>query len=489
MKPKHIPFLVVGTISLLLSIIYCPPLDIYFDDKEIFKYSGFLIGKGEVPYKDFFDHKPPLIFFINYLGLLLGDWGLWALDAFLVLLVSLRFLKLNVNFKVRYPIILPILFNFILRHHVISFGVGMTREYTTILLLLAFCILLSKSQNKYFYSGILAALIFFIQQEQVMILTPLLGFCLLADIKEGKQKTLYILGVFLLGSIAVIVPILLYFLLNNALLDFWNNAFVFNTQWYTTEEKPGLIRQMITLKNYIYNLNFDVVIMMALVMGGISFFVGHERKGLLITALLTFPLSFISEFLSGKLTIGNASCTYYLLPLAATIPFLLFIVFAFTKQQLFQNRFHQLIYSILLIAGFVMSTAMYVVNYSKYPQDGIAKSDEIKYLKSKNVQDYQLYVFNHSNFTYAYNHFKVLPPSKWLYHYFWEWYPNWDKNAQLIQSITADLIKHKTQYIIYDPQTTQFLRQQNDQVWHSFLDSAYQRVPGLILWEAKKRGR
>lgn len=485
MKTRHIPFIVVGIVSLLLSVIYSPPLDIYFDDKEIFKYSGFLIGKGEVPYKDFFDHKPPLIFFINYLGLLLGDWGLWIIDAVLVLLVSLRFLKLNIDYQIRYPVILPILFNFILRHHVISFGVGMTREYTTILILLACCVLLSTSRNKYYYLGILTALIFFMQQEQIIVLAPFLVYSFVMVVKKKKRKPLLVSSAFLLGSVAVTAPILLYFLLNNALPDFWSNAFVFNTQWYTTEEKPGLIRQLITLKNYIYDLNFDVMIIMALVMGGLALFVGHERKGLLITALVAIPLSFISEFLSGKLSIGNASCTYYLIPLAATVPFLVFIVFAFTKQQLFKNRFHQLVYGLLLVAGFVMSTAMYVVNYNKYPRGGIAKSNEIKYLKDKNVQDYQLYVFNHSNFTYAYNRFQVLPPSKWLYHYFWGWYPNWDENAQLIQSITANLREHKTRYIIYDPQTTQFLRPQNGKVWHNFLDSGYRRVPGLIIWESK----
>ena len=485
MKPRHISFLVVGIVSLLLSFIYCPPFDIYFDDKEIFKYSGFLIGKGEVPYKDFFDHKPPLIFFINYLGLLLGDWGMWIIDATLVLLVSLRFLKLNIDYKVRYPVILPILFNFILRHHAISFGIGMTREYTTILLLLACCLLFSKSRSKYFFLGMLAASIFFIQQEQVIILVPFVVYSLLTDIKGKKRKPLNVLVAFAMGCIVVMAPILLYFLLNNALPDLWNSAFVFNTRWYTTEEKPGLVRQLITLKNFIYSLNFDVMFLMALAMGSVSLYVGHERKGLLITALMVIPLSFISEFLSGKLSIGNASCTYYLLPLGATIPFLLFIIFVFTRQQLFQNQLHQFIHGVLLIAGFVMSTAMYLVNYSKYPQDGIAKSNEIRYLKNKNTQDYQLYVFNHSNFTYAYNYFKVLPPSKWLYHYFWEWYPNWDKDGKLIQSITADLKKHRTRFIIYDPQNTEFISEQNNRVWHGFLYSNYRQVPGLIIWEAK----
>jgi hypothetical protein len=485
MKAKYNSYIAVCVTSLILSIIYCPPYDIYFDDKEIFKYCGFLIGKGQVPYKDFFDHKPPLIFFFNYFGSLLGSWGLWVIDAFVVLFVSLQFLKLNIKYHVRFPAILPILFNLILRNWIISFGVGMTREYTTIALLLACCVILSQSRYKNVYLGFLASFIFFMQQEQIVILVPFIVYSFWKDMKLKRQNVFRIIALFLLGSFIVTLLLLLYFQLNSALFDFWSNAFLFNTQWYTAEEKPGFIRQVITLKNYIYELNLDVVLIGALIMSGVSFFVGHERKGLLVASLIAIPLSFISEFLSGKLTIGNANCTYYLLPLSATLPFLLFVVFAFTKQQAFQNRLHQLIYSTLFIAGLVMSMAMYVVNYNKYPHHGIAKSREMEYLKAKTVKDYELYVFNHSNFTYAYNYFKVLPPSSWLYHYFWSWYPNWDQDSKLILDITKELKQHKTKYIIYDPQRTSFLRDANYRVWQGFVDSNYIRVPGLIVWEAK----
>jgi len=323
------------------------------------------------------------------------------------------------------------------------------------------------------------------QQEQIVILVPFIVYSFWTDMKLNGGDPFRIVTSFVVGCLILIVPLLFYFVLNTALSDFWNNAFLFNTQWYTTEEKPGLIRQLITLKNYIYDLNLDVVLIGALIMSGVSWFVGHERRGLLVAGLVAIPLSFISEFLSGKLTIGNATCTYYLLPIAATLPFLLFVVFAFTKQQVFQNRLHQLIYSTLFIAGLLMNVAMYVVNYNNYPHHGIANSNEMNYLKTKAVSDYQLYVFNNSNFTYAYNYFKVLPPSSWLYHYFWSWYPNWDEDSKLILDITQKLSVNKTKYIIYDPQRTSFLRDANYQVWKGFLESNYKQVPGLIVWEAK----
>src|SRR5687768_2361095 len=99
MNSKYLPYLIVGAIALALCFLYFPPYDIFFDDKEIFKYTGFLIAKGKVPYKDFFDHKPPLIFFFNFLSSLFGNWGLYILDALLVIAASLKFLQVNIKYK------------------------------------------------------------------------------------------------------------------------------------------------------------------------------------------------------------------------------------------------------------------------------------------------------------------------------------------------------------------------------------------------------
>ena len=52
-------------------------------DYSIFEYFGQRMREGQLPYRDIYDHKPPLIFFLNYWGLVLGSgsrWGIWALQ-------------------------------------------------------------------------------------------------------------------------------------------------------------------------------------------------------------------------------------------------------------------------------------------------------------------------------------------------------------------------------------------------------------------------
>lgn len=53
-------------------------------DSAIFQYFGQRMREGQLPYRDIYDHKPPLIFYLNYLGLTLGGgsrWGIWALEV------------------------------------------------------------------------------------------------------------------------------------------------------------------------------------------------------------------------------------------------------------------------------------------------------------------------------------------------------------------------------------------------------------------------
>lgn len=53
-------------------------------DAGVFLYAGQRILQGDVPYRDFWDHKGPAIFYINALGLIIGqgsEVGVWVLEG------------------------------------------------------------------------------------------------------------------------------------------------------------------------------------------------------------------------------------------------------------------------------------------------------------------------------------------------------------------------------------------------------------------------
>ena len=90
-------------------------------DSGVVQYIGWRILNGEVPYRDIWDHKPPIIFFLNALGLWLGNlspWGIWIIE-FLSLAIAL-FLCYKITsriFDVRISYILMVLFT-------VSFGLS-----------------------------------------------------------------------------------------------------------------------------------------------------------------------------------------------------------------------------------------------------------------------------------------------------------------------------------------------------------------------------
>ena len=52
-------------------------------DSGVFLYQAQQILTGEIPYRDMWDHKSPLIYYIDAFGLFLGNgslWGVWFLE-------------------------------------------------------------------------------------------------------------------------------------------------------------------------------------------------------------------------------------------------------------------------------------------------------------------------------------------------------------------------------------------------------------------------
>jgi hypothetical protein len=56
-------------------------------DSSIYIYIGKMINNGSVPYLDWFDHKGPVIYFINYYLMLLSEeYGIWIFENFCIII-------------------------------------------------------------------------------------------------------------------------------------------------------------------------------------------------------------------------------------------------------------------------------------------------------------------------------------------------------------------------------------------------------------------
>jgi len=69
--------------AVLLSIQYAPAYQTLERDSGMFLYAGEQILHGKLPYVDFWDHKPPLVYLLNAAGLAMGKgrWGVWFIET------------------------------------------------------------------------------------------------------------------------------------------------------------------------------------------------------------------------------------------------------------------------------------------------------------------------------------------------------------------------------------------------------------------------
>ncbi len=221
----------------------CSPL--YFFNEWCDPNIYFSIGKGlfhgKVIYKDLFDHKGPLIFFIYGIGSLVSDrsfLGIYFIEGLLLFLNLLFVYKIAKLFlKKDWAFIVPLLYTFLLLCR--TKEGGSADEFITPFITISFYYTLlccnskdieTKKICKYlFLQGLMFGLVFFIKLSFVVYLIPLLFIPLYKLILSKRIKDILLIGLsFTGGFLLVALPILTYFLLNSAYNDFIFAYFDFN---------------------------------------------------------------------------------------------------------------------------------------------------------------------------------------------------------------------------------------------------------------------
>ena len=81
---RSLPGLLLTLLLIFTVLRQANPLKVFPSlDNGYYLYTGQMILRGATPYLDFWESKPPAIFYINALGLLLGRgtrWGVWGLE-------------------------------------------------------------------------------------------------------------------------------------------------------------------------------------------------------------------------------------------------------------------------------------------------------------------------------------------------------------------------------------------------------------------------
>lgn len=226
-------------------------------DSGVFLYTGWRILNGEIPYIQIWDHKPPLIFLINTIGLGLSGmsfWGVWLVRVFsLCVAVYVIYLVLEKYFGGFIATLTSIVW--VANLPPILGNGNFTTEYTIPLQAIAIYLTSLSLQNqdksflRYFLIGIVGGLAFMTKQTSIGIWLAI-GIFLFIDALVSKKLKLNLIRFFGLaaGSLLPILLVISCFIIFQGLHSFWDQAFLYNFA-YIDPQGVTLFQRFVSLIN------------------------------------------------------------------------------------------------------------------------------------------------------------------------------------------------------------------------------------------------
>lgn len=375
-------FLIIAATVTITIVSTCSPLYPFnpWDDANCFFTLGRGIIKGMVPYRDLYEQKGPLLYFIYALAALIsqksfiGAWIVECITASVFAVFSWKTAKLFVT-PAKFAIALaPVLLGITYTLKFFNFG-GNAEELCFPLLSVALYFGLRSiaikngipSNTEAFICGLITACLFWIKYT---FLGFMLGFVVLITIlaiKNKEFKKLWsLVWRFICGFLIISVPILIYFAANKALDSLWEAYFYNNIFLYhSASETKGLasipvlshfiipVTSLITLS--VHYPDFGIVLLLSVIS---TVFTGkeHRKKTLMlfaVTFLFTIGLVFTkTSFIYYYGYILSYSYAFMLIPLIKGINKLVAVYKGNPKIiSLITSVFAAVIYLVVLING------------------------------------------------------------------------------------------------------------------------------------------
>lgn len=275
------------------------------------------IVNGMVPYRDMFEQKGPVVYFLYSLAYLLNPNG--YIGVFVLEIISLsvflffcyKIFSLYIREKQQFIVIAPILL-FAMFTGKVFFQGGQVEEFVLPFLAGTLYITLKHfkdehkhsalSYNSYLILGVCASVVLWTKYTMLTFWGVILVGVFVAELANKRLKhTLVGVCVFFGGVAIVTVPVLLYFMVNGAVDSLIEEYFLRNILSYDSSgENMGLIRRMFESLVVVCKRFFEVVkrysLMMYLSIGGIIVFMLSKKYVTSIIFKFTILLSSLALF-------------------------------------------------------------------------------------------------------------------------------------------------------------------------------------------------
>jgi len=434
-------------------------------DKEVFRYVGTVIRNGGSPYKDVFDHKPPLIYFFSAL---LGKnvWVYWVSMLFLKFTSVYLFYKLTGQKVI--SILAGLYFLLLVNYSGFLQGGGLTREITSLLVFIVLGLVLFCRRHYSLLLGIFCVSILLTQQNEVIAVSPVIAYYVF------RRPSFERLTKFITGICLVLVPTLAYFAITGSTTDFIEQAFVFNREFYVVDGSNwDWVPQVLE------HLRGKGILVPALFLVVASALSRLEKKNYLIVALVTIAMGIQAWALS----LSAQYHGHYFLGFAPFLAVLLLILLSNLKKITATSR--PSVY--LLVFLFVIyisphddffAKAQELIKISSaphvYANSYPAWSNLLKDVAGRNGQ---LYVFQNTPFLALNVDYNIKAPTKWVYMHFWDQYPKkMSEKFGDFESIFSDIERYETTYIYDCSKQNKLTDKKLQEKWDNYVIAHYNVV-------------
>jgi hypothetical protein len=291
-------------------------------DSGVFLYVGWRLLNGDVPYRDVWDHKPPLIYFVDALGIALTPESLWGVWILQFLFIFFTFFFIYKILDREFGIYAALAGAVILASGLLTIleKGNVTEEYALVFQAICFWLFVNAwkrdfSLHSSFWIGVLGGLAFNFKQTTIGIWITYGLFLLAIRLIQRKLPFKDLLSL-LAGWLIPSVILILYLASQGAFDDYWEQAFLYNFVYIGKHEG---IRRLIPvfLKGFAYLQNGWVLYLALLGWLAALGYAWLKRKHvftethpLVLIGLVNLPIEVFLITISGRSILH-----YYLTPL------------------------------------------------------------------------------------------------------------------------------------------------------------------------------
>ena len=255
---KNKKTILISTMLIIITIIVCFQCDTNpliknstGIDSSVFISIAQSMKTGKLPYKDVFDHKGPLLYLINYIGISINSSsyiGIWIIENIFMFITLLYMYKISKLFiKSEFKALIPVAIS-IMPITIYLEGGNLTEEYALPFILISLFFIIKSIKNSYsmrkiesFTIGICMSLVLLLRPNMIplwIIYCPIVFVNMLLN-KKYKTATNTVIY-FLLGTLLVIGTTIIVLQLNGILKECIDSYILFNFKYSKRAEIPFL---------------------------------------------------------------------------------------------------------------------------------------------------------------------------------------------------------------------------------------------------------